>query len=47
MLVSPLPFDYVTHLDPHLDTSVRQRQRRLRHRPTGTRVRRLPGNAPE
>lgn len=45
MLIAPLPFDYVIHLDPHLDTSVRQR--RLRHRPTGTRVRRMPGNAPE
>jgi hypothetical protein len=45
MLVSPLPFDYAVHLDPHHDPSVRQR--RLRNRPSGTRVRRTPGNAPE
>jgi hypothetical protein len=45
MLVSPLPFDYVTHLDPHLDPS--DRQRRLRHRPSGSRVRRTSGKAPE
>jgi hypothetical protein len=45
MLVSPLPFDYVAHLDPHHDPIVRQR--RLRHRPTGSRVRRMPGSTPE
>ncbi|HLB03756.1 MAG TPA: hypothetical protein VJK66_01940 [Gaiellaceae bacterium] len=45
MLLAPLPFDYVTHLDPHLDPS--DRRRRSRSRPTGTRVRRLPAAGQE
>jgi len=39
MLLAPLPFDYI-QLDPHLDQG--ERKRRLRSRPTGTRVRRPP-----
>jgi hypothetical protein len=41
MLLAPLPFEYVAHLDHHLDPA--ERKRRARSRPTGIRVRRLPG----
>jgi hypothetical protein len=34
MLLAPLPFEYIQHLDPG------DRQRRSRSRPTGDRVRR-------
>ena len=34
MLLAPLPFDYLQHLDRH------DRVRRTRNRPTGARVRR-------
>ncbi|CAN5186446.1 hypothetical protein BH09ACT13_BH09ACT13_09660 [soil metagenome] len=36
MLLAPLPFDYITHLDPG------DRRRRARSRPQGIRVRRTP-----
>jgi hypothetical protein len=43
MLLAPLPFEYVTHLDPHLDPGDRRRRSRSRH--TGTRVRRAPAGS--
>jgi hypothetical protein len=36
MLLSPLPFEYITHLEP------RDRRRRAQSRPTGARIRRQP-----
>jgi hypothetical protein len=41
MLLAPLPFDYIAHLDNHLEPG--ERKRRPRSRPNGTRVRRSPG----
>jgi hypothetical protein len=41
MLIAPLPFEYISHLDHHLDPT--ERKRRARSRPNGTRVRRAPG----
>lgn len=38
MLLAPLPFEYIAHLDNHLDPG--DRTRRARSRPTGDRVRR-------
>jgi hypothetical protein len=39
MLLAPLPFEYIEYLDPG------DRRRRMRKRPTGTRVRRAPKTA--
>ena len=41
MLVSPLPFEYMTYLEP------RDRRRRAQSRPTGTRIRRQPSGEQE
>ncbi len=41
MLIAPIPFEYVTYLDHHIEPG--DRKRRARSRPSGTRVRRSPG----
>ena len=41
MLLAPLPFEYIAHLDHNVDPGTRKR--RAQSRPTGTRVRRTPG----
>jgi hypothetical protein len=41
MLLAPLPFEYVTYFDHHLEPG--ERKRRAQSRPTGVRVRRSPG----
>ena len=43
MFLAPLPFEYVAHLDHHLDPGTRKR--RAQSRPTGARVRRTPGTS--
>jgi hypothetical protein len=41
MLLAPIPFEYITYLDHNAEPG--ERKRRARSRPTGTRVRRVPG----
>jgi hypothetical protein len=41
MFLSPLPFEYITHLEP------RDRRRRARSRPTEARIRRQPAGTEE
>jgi hypothetical protein len=41
MLLAPLPFEYITYLEPG------DRRRRARSRPSGVRVRRIPAPNPD